>query len=66
MERGYVNVHIGFTPDQSCFLDAKTKDFKPGGSPAEGLFHELVHAFRFVSPLLLPGSVSAPWTRRTF
>jgi hypothetical protein len=49
MERGYVNVHIGFTPDQSCFLDAKTKDFKPGGSPAERLFHELVHAFRFVS-----------------
>ena len=49
MERGYVNVHIGFTPDESCFLDAKTKDFKPGGSPAEGLFHELVHAFRFVN-----------------
>ena len=49
MERGYVNVHIGFTPDEACFLDAKTKDFRPGGSPAEGLFHELVHTFRFVS-----------------
>jgi hypothetical protein len=49
MEPDVWNVLVGFTPDTSCFVDSKTKDFKPGGSPAEGLFHELVHAFRFVN-----------------
>jgi hypothetical protein len=44
-----VNVLVGFTPDPSCFVDSKTKDFKPGGTPAESLFHELVHAFRYVT-----------------
>ena len=43
------NVAVLFTPDPSCFVDSKTKDFKPGGTPAESLFHELVHAFRHVT-----------------
>lgn len=38
-----------FSPDASCHLDPATKDFKPGGSPSEILFHELVHAFRIVT-----------------
>ena len=46
---GYINVLVGFTPDVSCHLDASTREFKPGGAPAEGLFHELVHAFRVVT-----------------
>jgi hypothetical protein len=58
------NVLVGFLPDAPCVVDAKTKAFKPGGSPAETLFHELVHAFRFVTekaskrrgPSNVPGS----------
>jgi hypothetical protein len=58
------NVVIGFQPDTPCFVDPKTKDFKPGGSPAEALFHELVHAFLIVTetasnrkgPSIVPGS----------
>ena len=44
-----INVLVGFTPDVSCFLDSETKEFKPGGAPAEALFHELIHAFRLVT-----------------
>jgi hypothetical protein len=43
------NVVVGFQPDAPCLVEPTTKDFKPGGSPAEALFHELVHAFRFVT-----------------
>ena len=43
------NVVVGFQPDAPCFVDPTTKAFKPGGSPAESLFHELVHAFRLVT-----------------
>jgi hypothetical protein len=58
------NVIVGFQPDAPCLVDPTTKDFKPGGSPAEALFHELVHAFRFVTekasnrkgPSVAPGS----------
>lgn len=58
------NVVVGFLPDAPCAVDPKTKDFKPGGSPAETLFHELVHAFRLVTekasnrkgPSNVPGS----------
>jgi hypothetical protein len=58
------NVVVGFQPDAPCFVDPKTKAFKPGGSPAENLFHELVHAFRLVTekasdrkgPSSVPGS----------
>ena len=58
------NVLVGFLPDAPCLVDSTTKDFKPGGSPAESLFHELVHAFRFVTekaskrkgPSIAPGS----------
>jgi hypothetical protein len=65
MVRGYgPNVVVGFLPEATCLVDPKTKDFKPGGSPAETLFHELVHAFRFVTekasdrkgPSVPPGS----------
>jgi hypothetical protein len=49
MIKGRVNVVVRFKLDTSCFVDSKTKDFKPGGSPAEVLFHELVHAFRLVT-----------------
>ena len=49
MHRGLVNVLIGFTPDQPCDSDPKSKEFKAGGTPAESLFHELVHAFRYVT-----------------
>jgi hypothetical protein len=58
------NVVIGFLPDAPCFVDPISKDFKTGGSPAENLFHELVHAFRLVTekasdlkgPSNVPGS----------
>lgn len=44
------NVFVQFKLDLSeCVVDPKTKDFRPGGTPAEALFHELVHAFRYVS-----------------
>jgi hypothetical protein len=43
------NVVVQFKLDASCFVDPKTRDFKPGGTPAESLFHELVHAFRLVT-----------------
>jgi hypothetical protein len=65
MVQGYgPNVVVGFLPEATCLVDPKTKDFKPGGSPAETLFHELVHAFRFVTekasdrkgPSVPPGS----------
>jgi hypothetical protein len=45
-----VNVVVQFKLDLSaCAVDPKTKDVKPGGTPAEALFHELVHAFRLVT-----------------
>jgi hypothetical protein len=50
-----VNVVVGFKFDPSCFVDPKTKNFQPGGTPTELLFHELVHAFRFVT-----GKISGP------
>jgi len=31
------NVIVGFQPDAPCLVDSQTKDFKPGGSPAEAL-----------------------------
>ena len=44
------NVVVLFKLDMSaCAVDPKTKDFKPGGTPTESLFHELVHAFRLVT-----------------
>ena len=49
MVRGIVNVVVGFTPDLPCGADPKSKDFKAGGTPAESLFHEMVHAFRYVT-----------------
>jgi hypothetical protein len=49
MVRGRVNVLVGFTPNASCFVDSRSGDFRPGGTPAESLFHELVHAFRLVT-----------------
>ena len=49
MHRGIVNVTVGFSPDASCHRDPKSRVYKPGGSPAETLFHELVHAFRLVT-----------------
>jgi hypothetical protein len=43
-------VAVQFKLDLSaCAEDPKTKGFKPGGTPAEALFHELVHAFRLVT-----------------
>jgi hypothetical protein len=49
MRGATISVGVYFTPDASCHVDPKTKDFKPGGTPAETLFHELVHAFRIVN-----------------
>jgi hypothetical protein len=49
MQRGDIYVQVSFTPDASCHLDPKTKNFKPGGTLEETLFHELVHAFRIVT-----------------
>jgi hypothetical protein len=49
MRGATVSVGVYFKPDQSCHLDTKTKNYKPGGTPAESLFHELVHAFRIVT-----------------
>jgi hypothetical protein len=46
--RGF-NVAVSFKLDPSCWVDPNTKDFKPGGTPTELLFHELVHAFRLVT-----------------
>jgi hypothetical protein len=40
---------VQFKPDATCYRDAKTKEYKPGGTPTEILFHELVHAFRIVT-----------------
>jgi hypothetical protein len=50
VEGSGVNVIVQFKLNLSaCAVDPKTKDFKPGGTPAETLFHELVHAFRLVT-----------------
>ena len=49
MHRGNVNVTVGFSPDLSCHVDPKSGVYPPGGSRAESLFHELVHAFRLVT-----------------
>ena len=49
MHRGALNVIVGFSPNSSCYLDPKSRVYEPGGSPAEVLFHELVHAFRLVT-----------------
>ncbi|MGA7883356.1 MAG: hypothetical protein WCD63_21035 [Terrimicrobiaceae bacterium] len=49
MHRGIVNVVVGFSPDSSCHVDPKSGVYPPGGSRAESLFHELVHAFRLVT-----------------
>ena len=48
MEKGYTNVGVLFSPEMSC-LDSKSQVPVPGGSPAEALFHELVHAFNAVT-----------------
>jgi hypothetical protein len=69
MVRGQgVNVQVGFTPDPSCFVDPKTKEFKPGGTPAEALFHELVHAFRFVTEKASKrkGPSTPPGSKKTY
>ena len=49
IHRGRVNVVVGFSPDLSCHVDPKSGVYPPGGSRAESLFHELVHAFRLVT-----------------
>jgi hypothetical protein len=49
MARGEINVLIGYSPDASCAVDPRSRDFQPGGTPEEVLFHELVHAFRIVT-----------------
>jgi hypothetical protein len=49
MRGATISVGVFFKPDATCHQDAKTKDYKPGGTPAESLFHELVHAFRIVT-----------------
>ena len=49
MQGGDIYVQVSFTPDASCHVDPQTRDFKPGGTPTETLFHELVHAFRIVT-----------------
>jgi hypothetical protein len=49
MYRGDVNVVLGFSPNLSCHVDPKSGVYPPGGSRAESLFHELVHAFRLVT-----------------
>jgi hypothetical protein len=50
VEGSGVNVVVQFKLNLSaCAVDPKIKGFKPGGTPAETLFHELVHAFRLVT-----------------
>jgi hypothetical protein len=50
VEGSGVNVVVQFKLDLcACAVDPKIKDVKPGGTPAEALFHELVHAFRLVT-----------------
>jgi hypothetical protein len=48
---GALNWHrlVGFSPDPSCHMDPQSHDYESGGSPPEVLFHELAHAFRWVS-----------------
>ena len=59
VERYGFNVAVQFKLDLSaCAVDPKTKGFKPAGTPAESLFHQLVHPF--VLSLAKPPSAQDP------
>lgn len=58
MVREYVNVVVLFSPEVSC-LAPNSRVPPPGGSPAEVLFHELVHAFNAVTGTQYSGKLYA-------